>query len=129
MEEIVPALVTWFALNSAVSTAFARRITGNKVPDGQTYPYAKLKVIGNQHKYHMKGYSGRNALVQCDIFDDDEPGADANAEIIRNALDGYKGMIGNLDAGMVRARVLSGVWNPENRNYLRILEIEVDTND
>ena len=109
--------------------AFANRITPDTLPSGQTYPCARVLQVGTDQRYHFKGESGRKALIQIDVYDDDLLGADANAEIVRAAFSGYKGMIGSIDAGMVKARIVSGSWNEVARNFHRILEIEISTND
>jgi hypothetical protein len=85
--------------------------------------------IGNDQRYHFQGESGRKVLVQFDIYDDDIAGADGNAELVRNVFSGYKGHMGNVNAGMVTAKLVSGEWNETARNFHRLIEIMVNTND
>jgi len=108
--------------------AFANRITPDHIPDNQAYPHARILQIGTDQRYHFKGENGRKCLIQIDVYDDDLVGADANAEIIRLAFSGYKGQMGTIDAGMVKAHIVSGEWNVEARNFHRIIELEISTN-
>ena len=134
MAEIIPALILYYMNSTAIKTAFGNRIWGNKIPDlpgggAQPYPYARMREISNAQNYSHGGYAGRRSLVQIDVYDADETNANTNSELLRAALDGYKGMIGGVDAGMVKARRGTGSWDPTVRNYWRILEVEVMTND
>lgn len=63
------------------------------------------------------------------MYDDDEAGANTNSELLRSILDGYKGMIGDVDAGMVKASLGPQSWDATIRNYWRIVELEIMTND
>jgi hypothetical protein len=135
MTEIIPALIKHCGNDATITAAFGARIFGNLIPDlpgggAQPYPYARMQEIATSNRYTHQGNSGRVVLVQIDVYDDDESGANANAELIRNLFDGYKGMIGGtVNAGMVKARRVSGTWNETARNFWRILEVQVSTND
>lgn len=135
MAEIIPALIAHCMNSATIKAAFSTRIYGNKIADipsgaSQAFPYARMREITTGNQYSHNGNSGRIVLVQVDVFDDDESGANANSELIRAAFDGYKGVIGStINAGMVKARRVSQEWMSEDRNFQRILEIEVMTND
>jgi len=134
MTEIIPAMIAHCMNNSAVKAAFGTRIYGNKINDvpgggAQPFPYARMREIAPDQKYTHQGYAGRTVLVQVDVFDDDESGANTNSELIRFLFDAYKGMIGTVNAGMVKARRINQEWQPEDRNFIRIVEVEVSTND
>lgn len=134
MIEIIPAIIKHCANNPTITAAFGSRIFGNTIPDlpgggPQPFPNARMREIATGNIYAHTGNTGRTVLVQIDVFDDDEAGANANSEIIRAAFDGYRGMIGTVNAGMVKARRVSGDWQGEERSYIRILELEISTND
>jgi hypothetical protein len=116
--------------NALVKAAFGNRITVEKIPDNQTYPCAVLWTVTAPRSYTHQGPAGRMPLVQIDVFDDDQTGADANSLLIENALSGYRGMLGSdLNVGFVSVNRGPDMWNPDERNYRRILEVTVRTND
>jgi hypothetical protein len=127
--EVKQAVIRHLMNTPVVVTAFANRITADKIPDNQTYPHARVWVVTSPQGYHHQGESGRQPLVQIDVFDDDVAGADTYTELIRSALSGYRGMMGSLNAGAVFVNPVSGMWNEETRSYRRILEVRVLTND
>ena len=129
MAEIKTAIISHLNNTPAVFAAFGNRITSERVPDKQTYPYAVLWTVTAPKKYNHQGESGRTPMIQIDVFDDDAAGADANALLIDNALSGYKGMLGSLNAGYVFVNRGPDMWNPDERNYRRILEVAIGTND
>jgi len=115
--------------DSAVFAAFANRITADKLPDIVTYPCARVWVVVNPQSYQLAGENGRAVLAQIDVYDDDIAGADANVELIRSSLSGFQGQMGNVNVGRAFVRNVAGVWNAEAKNYHRILEVEIGTND
>jgi len=115
--------------NAAVFAAFANRITPDKIPDGQAYPHARVRQIGQSQNYHTTGESQRGHLLQIDVYDDDLAGANTNAEILRAAFSGYMGVMGSMSTGRVKARIVQTNWNETARNYWRIVEVEIPTND
>lgn len=127
--DIKPACIALCNATSAVLAAFGNRIHPDTLPEIVTYPCARILQIGTDQRYHLQGESGRKIMAQIDVYDDDLAGADANAEIMRNAFSGYKGQMGNVNAGMVKARIVSGSWNAEARNYHRIIEVLVSTSN
>jgi len=89
-----------------------------------------MREITTGNKYAHIGNVGRVVIVQVDVFDDDESGSNTNSELIRSAFDGYKGMIGStINAGMVKARRVNQEWESEDRVFMRIVEVEISTND
>lgn len=129
MAEVKQALIKHLMNDAAVFAAFGNRITSDRIPDGQTYPHARLWVVTAPQDYHMQGESVRRPLVQIDIYDDDVTGADTNTELIRASLSGFRGQMGSLNAGHVFVNSGPGDWNAEVRNYRRILEVRLGTND
>ena len=127
--EIIPNILTFLMLNTTVTALFGHRITGDDVPDGQTYPYAYMWEVVSPTQHHYKGGAGRIALIQCDVIDDDIAGVDLAKRTLFDALDGYKGMMGNVNVGYCFVNTASVPKDPDQQSYRRILEINVATND
>ena len=123
------AVIAHCSASSAIVAAFANRITPDTIPDGQAYPHARVRQIGGTQDYHTTGESQRGHLLQIDVYDDDLIGANANAEIIRAAFSGYMGMMGNMLTGRVQARITLSNWNETARNFWRVIEVTIPTNN
>jgi len=130
MAEIKQAVIAHLNNNADVFATFANRITAEKVPDNQAYPNGRVWLVTSPRQYHHGGQSGRKATVQIDIYAETQAEADDGAEEVMVSLSGYKGMLGDsVDAGYCFVNNISGTWNAEARNYHRILEVEIGTND
>lgn len=129
MAEIKTALVTFCNSRSEIVATFANRITAELVPDGQTYPYAVFNEITAAPQYGHFGENGRTITIQFDIFGETQTQADAARDVLKSALSGYRGMVGNIYAGRVFVTEARGNWNQDVRNYRRILEVSIGTND
>ena len=129
MAEIKQAVIIHLNNDPTVHAAFAHRITADKIPDGQTYPHARLWVVTSPQQYTMQGEGGHEVMVQIDVFDDDLAGADANTELIKASLSGFRGQMGSVNAGHVFVSRGPGTWNEEARNFRRILEVKIGTNN
>lgn len=129
MAEIVTAVIAHCNNNSGVFGAFSHRITPDHIPDGQVYPHARVRNVGDNQMYHMLGESGRKSVIQVDIFDDDLSGVMANTELIRSAFSGFQGQMGAIKTGQVKAHIVDGNWNEDTHTHRRILELEIPTND
>lgn len=123
------AVIAHCNATAAIVTAFANRITPDIIPDNQAYPHARVRQIGGTQGYHTTGEGQRGHLLQIDMYDDDLAGANANAEIIRAAFSGYMGMMGGMLTGRVQAKIVQSNWNETARNFWRIIEVEIPTND
>lgn len=134
MAELKQAMIAHLMADAAVFAAFANRVWADRIPDlpgggPQPYPYARLRVITSPQKYSHQGESGRTPLAQIDVFDDDIASGDANAELIRRSLSGFKGQMGSVNVGRCFVDGPSGTWDETVRNYRRILEVSIGTND
>jgi hypothetical protein len=132
--EAVPQVIAHIARSAEIVALLSTRVWGDKIPDNpaggaQTYPYARAREISSAPRYTHTDQAGRVVIVQIDVYDDDQTGADALTELLRNYFNNYRGMIGSLNAGWVKAHKKSGVWEPGLRNYWRVLELEIKTND
>jgi len=129
MAEIIPNILAFLNNNEAVNSLFDKRITGDDVPDGQTYPYAYMWEVVSPQQYHFTGKSGRIVLIQCDIVDDDIARVDLAKRTIFNALSGYKGQMGEVKIGRCFVSEASVPKDADQKAYRRILEIEIGTNN
>lgn len=130
MASVITAIIKHLMNNADVYAAFGNRITAEKIPDKQAFPCAALWVVTAPRNYTHQGPAARVPMVQIDVLDDDQLGADANSLLIENALSGYRGMLGSeISTGLVSVNRGPDMWNPDDRNYRRILEVTVRTND
>jgi len=126
--ELIPNIITFLMLNPTVVALFDHRITGDDVPDGQTYPYAYLWEVTSPQNYNHQGESGRVALVQCDVVSDTIIGADESKRTIKSALSGYRGMMGDVNVGFCFVNEASVPKDADQKAYRRILELTIGTN-
>lgn len=134
MGELKTGIIAHLTNDANVYAVFGNRIWADRIPDfpgggSQPYPYARLRVITSPQSYSHQGESGRTPLVQIDVYDDDIAGGDANAELIRVSLSGFKGQMGSVNVGRCFVDGPSGTWDETTRNYRRILEVSIGTND
>lgn len=135
MAEIKQAVIAHLVNDAAVFAVFANRIWADRIPDNpeggpQTYPYARIWLVTSPQQYTHQGEGGRTPLTQIDIFDDDQARSDTATEIIRASLSGFSGLLGNgLSAGRTFVSMGPGGWNEEARNFRRILEVSIGTNN
>jgi len=130
MAEPKQALIAFCNNNTEIFATFGTRITADKIPDGQAYPHARVIVVSDPRTYLLsKGRSGRKIRLQLDVYAETVAGADTSVAVLETVLEGYKGMLGPLDAGYVFVKNIPGDWNETARNEHRILELEIGTND
>jgi len=129
MGEIKQAMIAHLNATAKVFAVFGNRITPDNVPDNQVYPFARLKVISSPRAYTHDVKPTRTILLQVDVYSDTSNGADTARDTIKDALSGYRGMIGDVDAGYVFVDNGLEMWQPEDRNYWRVLEVRIGTND
>lgn len=130
MADAKVAFIAFCNANAEIFGTFGNRITADRIPDAQPLPNARIMQVSSPQGYLMgKGKSGRKVKLQVDVYAADPASADSSAALIENALSGYKGMLGELDAGFVFVRNINGDWNAAARDTHRILELEIGTND
>lgn len=129
-KDIKTAVIAVCNSTPAIVTAFAKRITPDRIPDKQEYPHARVIQIGGDQRYSHQGESGRKCLVQIDVWHSDSS-VDTYAELLRSTFSGYKGNMGSSGstAGMIKASLLSGNFDEITRKFKRIIELEIMTND
>ena len=69
MANPITNLITFCNNSPTIYAAFGNRITGDRIPDGQLYPNARVIQAGDAQKYLLgKGRGGRKILLQIDIY-------------------------------------------------------------
>jgi len=126
---VVQAFIAQCNRTAEIFAAFSNRITADFVPDGQALPYARVREATSRQTYHFKGEAGRFAAVQVDVYGSTPSNAYEASEVIRSAFSGHSGLVGTLNAGMCTVNVIYSNLDPDSRNHLRILEVEIPTND
>ena len=130
MVNLMTSLVSHLNNDAAVFAEFGNRITVDKIPDKQKYPYARLFKVANPQQYHLQGYGGQTALIQVDIYGETQSSVDDGMELIYNSLSGYRGVMGEMSVGRCFVNNVAGLgWDPETRTYHRILEVDLGTSD
>lgn len=112
---------------TGIPAVLGGRLHWNMTPDGTDYPYIRATTIADVPiHYQNKRGSGRlgKSTIQLDIFDDDKPGVNSLAELLRTHLDGYSGVMGDYKVRILAKDVPSS-WDEEQRAFRRILEVEV----
>jgi len=129
MAEVKSNIIKHLMNDASVFAVFGNRITGDDVPDGQTYPYAYLWIVTSPQQYHHGGDSVRTVLVQCDVISDTITGADDGAQLIKTSLSGFRGQMGSMNVGYCFVNFRDVPKDPDQRAYRRIIEIEIGTNN
>ena len=129
MANIITSMISFLNNDATVYGVFANRITADKIPNNQEYPHARIWLVSSPYQYNLLGEAGRKTRIQVDVYADTQAEADEGIDALHSALSGYKGMMGSVDVGRCFARNLFGSWNSEARNYHRLMEVEIGTND
>lgn len=127
MAEVAYALRSFLKTDADVSTAFGERISVSRVPDNQALPFALIRIINQPQEFSHDGPGNVRGMYQVDVYDDSEVNCQAHAELIRSALNGRKGMMGDVMTGYVWVSNTRGEYVPDLRNYRRIMEVTIAT--
>jgi len=119
----------WALLDDSITADIGERWFVDFIPDEATYPLVKMSQITAPNRHSHQGNSGRVALLQCDIYAETKAACNATAQLIINRFDSYKGMIGDIKAGYVWAYDVRGEWVQSIRKFVRVVELEIATND
>jgi len=129
MADLEASVVSFALLDADVLSALGSRFYVDKVPDKPGKPFAKLSQVSPDQRYTQDGYAGRVVLLQLDVYDDDKARCNSTAESVKARFDGYRGMMGDIKVGRCWCKDVRGEWPPDARNFRRILELEIGTND
>ena len=94
------ALFSHLSNKASITTLVTTRIYATAPPSSITYPFITYQVLSEEHNHDMSGAVGlTNALVQIDTWAILVSERQAIGEALRNALDGFVGLMGteNLD--------------------------------
>lgn len=128
MAEIKTAVIAILNQTPSVFALFGNRIWADKLEDSPTYPCGRVWLVANDDIHTLTHKSHSNALVQLDLYDDDILGADAGADAVVKALDGWKGSSNGVDIKIIFAALKRGLYNEVVRKYQRIIELEISAN-
>jgi len=127
MAEIKTNLRTFLVAQTAVTAIFSTRIYVDHIPPGAALPHARITSIVEPHAYTMDNKPTRRALLQIDIFDDSVVDCITARDAIKDALSGYSGAIGDINAGFVFVNDVRPQWNTDTDKPREILEVRIGT--
>ena len=98
LNDIRPALFTWLLENSNIAAEVGgTRVFPVVLPQGQTEPSIVYNRISNVGDHHMQGASGLSRpRMQIDAWAQTHDAAAYLADLIKEALDGYSGLMGSV---------------------------------
>lgn len=89
-------LFTALQANSGLTALIGDRLYRDRLPQGAAYPAVVYQRISTTHAHHMTAASGlAEARIQFDSWATDAASAEAVAEKIRLALQGFRGDLGS----------------------------------
>ena len=97
---IETAFFSYTSTKAAITALVSTRIYATVAPSSPTYPYITFQIISNQPEHYMAGAEGlTNVRLQADAWSFSVAEQQAISEALRNALDGFVGLMGteNLD--------------------------------
>lgn len=127
MAEITTSLRSFLVNNPDVYGVFGQNITCDRIPDSPTYPHARIRLISPAKQRTLENRYTTANLMQIDIYDNSEAGADEAKETMHDALDGYHGTIGDYEVGYCFANYGPNNYDEIKRLYWRILEVSIGT--
>lgn len=113
--------------NAAVVAQISNRYFIDRIPEisgGMTYPCVRAQLITDPFARTHSGTYGGRALVQLDVFDDDQINCSTAADALVAWLDNYHGGMGNYNV-TIQVRNRQGFWEPDSRLFRRLLEVEI----
>lgn len=110
--------------NAAIVALIGSRFHIDHIPDTATYPLVRAQLITDPFSRTHSGTFGGRALVQLDVFDDDQSGRDAASDALIAWLDNYNGAMGSYNV-TIQVKDRRGNWEAESRLYRRLLEVEI----
>ena len=84
------AMIAELRADTGVAALVDERVFKKVAPQGKPLPYITVQRISNSHVHHLTAASGlADARVQVSCWDTSDSGAEALAEAVREALDGF----------------------------------------
>lgn len=92
---IETAFFSYTSTKASIIALVGTRIYASVAPSAPTYPYITFQVISNNPEHYMQGASGITSVqLQVDAWAFLVSEQQAISEVLRNALDGFKGLMG-----------------------------------
>jgi hypothetical protein len=90
-------LLTKTGITDLIGTGGNARIYKDKIPQkNTTWPVLTYRTVSTQQEHDLSGACGMaRPRIQLDCWHETSVGAEALAEAVRNALDGYTGAMGS----------------------------------
>lgn len=110
--------------NAGIVAQINNRYHIDRIPDTATYPLVRSQLIADPFQRTHSGTFGGRALVQLDVYDDDQTNCTAAADAIVAWLDNYNGAMSGYHV-TIQVRNRQGFWEPDSRLFRRLLELEI----
>lgn len=110
--------------NAAVVAQIGTRFYVDHIQDNVTYPCVRAQTITDPLSRTHSGTYGGRALVQLDVYDDDQINCNAAADALTAWLDNYNGAMGSYVVTIQIKSRQSG-WEADSRLFRRLLEAEI----
>ena len=119
-----------FALDEAdIVAEIGARFYIDHVPDNADLPFVKLSLVDDDQLYSHDGESGHIPLYQMEVYAEAKSECNALSVLLFARFVGHSGVMGDVTVGYIFPRIVRGEFAPDSRNYRRILELRIGTND
>ncbi|MCP5017108.1 MAG: DUF3168 domain-containing protein [Ketobacter sp.] len=95
---IESAIYSHLSTKSSITALVSDRIYPQIAPNSAEYPFITYNIVTEDHDHSMGGATGlANLILQLDVWASTVPTQVSLSEALRNALDGFKGLMGSED--------------------------------
>lgn len=113
--------------NPAVVALIGNRYFIDHIPEvsgGMVYPCVRSVTVSDPPANTHAGSIGGNALIQLDVYDDDQINCNAAADALFAWLNNYHGGMGSYNVTIQVKNKPSG-WETDSRLFHRMIEVEI----
>jgi len=133
MADFESSLRTYLIAQAGVKAVFGSsntRIYIDKIDESitPTYPFAIIRTVAEPTDYAHDGALADRELMQIDTYSTSKTTASSGAAAIKAALSGYSGSMGTIKVGSAFVIDTRGQWVPENRTFLRSMDVQFAQN-
>lgn len=133
MADFESSLRTYLIGLTAIKAAFGStntRIYIDRMDESITpaYPFAIIRTVNEAMRYALDGELKDDELIQIDVYSTSKTTANSGAAAIKTALSAYKGTMGSVTAGSSFVVNTRGQYVPENRTFLRSMDVQIGLN-
>jgi len=129
MSDTESSIRTFALVDTAINAAIGSRWYIDHIPDNAVYPLVLMRQIANDDLYSQDGASGHVVTYQCEVYATTKAALNSTAAAIKARFAGYRGAMGDVDAGRVWCRITRGGFEPSTQKFWRVIEIELGTNE